>query len=67
MQPKEIKQLEENLSFQNMFIDVETKRKIDEHLSDINHQITDADLKNAKSDNSLFQKKNDINQRLSFA
>lgn len=67
MQPKEIKQLEREFSFQNMFVDVETKRKINEHLSDRNHQITDADLQNAKSDNSLFQKKNDNEQRLSFA
>ncbi|MFZ1528383.1 MAG: hypothetical protein WAT19_06530 [Ferruginibacter sp.] len=66
MQPKEIQQIKKDLSFQNLFVDVETKRKIDEHLSDINHQITDADLLNAKSDNSLFQIKNDTKQRVRF-
>ncbi len=67
MESKRFEQLENKLRDQHSFVDTETKRKIDEHLSNFHHQITDADLQNAKSDHSLFQKKIDNEQRLNIA
>lgn len=66
MQAKQINQLEQNLSSQNLFVDEETKRKIDEHISNIHHEITDADLQNAKSDISLFQHKQQSSGKFKF-
>ncbi len=49
-------QKEENLLFnaqyynQEKFLDVDTKRKIKMHLSDINDTITEDDIKNVKTD-----------------
>ena len=35
---------------QEKFLDIETKRKINKHLSDINDTITEDDIKNVKTD-----------------
>ena len=49
-------QKEETLLFnahyynQEKFLDIETRRKINKHLSDINDTITEDDIKNVKTD-----------------
>ena len=46
----------EKFQFSEAYVDQETKKKIDEHLFNFNHQISAEDLQGAKTDISLLSK-----------
>ncbi|MBN8834800.1 MAG: hypothetical protein ABS68_04210 [Niastella sp. SCN 39-18] len=55
MKEKSSSSLNELLQEQKSFVDLETKKKIEQHLSNINDVITDNDLRNVKTDITLIQ------------
>ncbi|HRB31043.1 MAG TPA: hypothetical protein PK872_05990 [Ferruginibacter sp.] len=55
MKEKSSSSLIELLQEKKSFVDLETKKKIEQHLSNINDVITDNDLRNVKTDISLIQ------------
>lgn len=54
MPDKKTQKNQSNIQFSSLFIDRETKKKIEEHLFNVNHKISEEDLQAAITDTSLF-------------